>query len=310
MVKCSKCLNSAIWVCRCSYTYLCKDHAREHSIVHLDQNTSANLAKLELPLSDSEMIELKLKVERRIGYINNYRKKILHETSVYIRKIETMCVIAIKKLDDDLTECYKFLNPGFYDEKFKEKIDRFSKTNYNPYKMNKELNVHTSVADFFSNDLLNDMEFIEGADAVEELYNNFDLCVQGHISYVLCVAISSDNKYAASGSQSDRIIRLWDIKEKVQVYFLKGHTDYLTGLAFSPDGKYIVSASMDKTVRVWSITHRNQQAILEEHTNCVTGVSISASSKYAISASWDTTLCVWDLTTFKLKSKITGTPIQ
>ena len=32
---------------------------------------------------------------------------------------------------------------------------------------------------------------------------------------------------------------------------LEGHTSYVTSVAYSPDGKHIVSGSLDKTVRVW-----------------------------------------------------------
>ena len=32
---------------------------------------------------------------------------------------------------------------------------------------------------------------------------------------------------------------------------LKGHSGWVGGVAFSPDGKYIVTASHDRTARVW-----------------------------------------------------------
>lgn len=88
--------------------------------------------------------------------------------------------------------------------------------------MQKELTVHKSISDFFIISFCNDIEFIEGTVTVEKIYKNFGLCVQAHISNILCLAISSDDKCVASGSNSDKMIRVWNIKEKTQEYFLAG----------------------------------------------------------------------------------------
>ncbi|KIO00158.1 hypothetical protein M404DRAFT_101993, partial [Pisolithus tinctorius Marx 270] len=47
-------------------------------------------------------------------------------------------------------------------------------------------------------------------------------------------------------------VRVWDVEGGVQIGSpLEGHTFYVTSVAFSPDGKRIVSGSWDKAVRVW-----------------------------------------------------------
>ena len=35
----------------------------------------------------------------------------------------------------------------------------------------------------------------------------------------------------------------------------KGHTDIVTGVAFSPDGKYLLTSSWDGTVRLWDVAN-------------------------------------------------------
>ena len=37
-----------------------------------------------------------------------------------------------------------------------------------------------------------------------------------------------------------------------EVASLAGHTDWVSSVAFSPDGQHIVSGSMDQLVKVWS----------------------------------------------------------
>jgi WD40 repeat protein len=56
----------------------------------------------------------------------------------------------------------------------------------------------------------------------------------------------------ASGSK-DKTVKLWSVESQKEVTTLKGHSDYVLSIAFSPDGKYLASGSQDKTVKLWSI---------------------------------------------------------
>ena len=85
-------------------------------------------------------------------------------------------------------------------------------------------------------------------------------------------------------------------------------------VSFSPDGKFIVSGSRDKTVRVWDATNGvevgmnswslryfdfmcfDQVNKLEGHSRDVTSVSFSPDGKFIVSGSWDETVRVWDAT--------------
>ncbi|HLY25555.1 MAG TPA: hypothetical protein VKQ72_04395, partial [Aggregatilineales bacterium] len=46
---------------------------------------------------------------------------------------------------------------------------------------------------------------------------------------------------------------LWDVQAGTARGIYYGHTDSVTGVAFSPDGKAIVIGSKDKTAMVWPL---------------------------------------------------------
>jgi glucose repression regulatory protein TUP1 len=46
-------------------------------------------------------------------------------------------------------------------------------------------------------------------------------------------------------------VRLWDAVTGEELVRLPGHSDYVYSLAFSPDGKTLVSSSGDTTLRLW-----------------------------------------------------------
>ena len=68
-----------------------------------------------------------------------------------------------------------------------------------------------------------------------------------------------------------------------QVAELKGHTNYVTSVAFDSSGKYLASGSLDFTVRIWDVATKQQVAELKGHTSYVTSVAFDSSGKYLAS---------------------------
>ncbi|KIM24746.1 hypothetical protein M408DRAFT_49152, partial [Serendipita vermifera MAFF 305830] len=83
----------------------------------------------------------------------------------------------------------------------------------------------------------------------------------------------------------------------LQAIFI-GHRNAITSVAFSPDGRQIVSGSLDYTIRVWDAeTGERVLGPLPGHSGTVTSVSFSLDGRRIVSGSSDVTIRVWDAKT-------------
>ena len=93
---------------------------------------------------------------------------------------------------------------------------------------------------------------------------------------------------------------------------LIGHADAICSAEYSPDGKYIVSASEDSTIRIWNAETGENLRTLRGHQNTVNMATFSPDGKIVASASADSTIRFWDADTgdsiFTLKGA--GSPVH
>jgi WD40 repeat protein len=128
-----------------------------------------------------------------------------------------------------------------------------------------------------------------------------------HIAGVACVGFSPDGTRVATVG-GDGAVRVWSVGDNGSLTALTkfegqaksgGAAGFLalTGLSFSPDGRYLATVGADTVVRVWDIQTKSESRGLRGHTDWVTAVAFSADGRYLASVGVDKAARVFELTT-------------
>jgi WD40 repeat protein len=111
-------------------------------------------------------------------------------------------------------------------------------------------------------------------------------------------AISPDGKMLAAGC--DEHVYLWDLTGGQIKFILDGHTENVTSVDFSPNGKLLASGSRDRTVRLWDPVTGKLVRVISGMTDEVASVKFSSDGQELIIKNWFRPDYVWNLAGKKL----------
>ena len=87
---------------------------------------------------------------------------------------------------------------------------------------------------------------------------------------------------------------------------LEEHIKLVWSVAYSPDGKKIVSGSDDKTIKIWNANTGQCLKTLEGHSYFVNSVAFSPDGKKIVSGSYGGTIKIWNANTGKCLKTLNG----
>jgi cytochrome c len=122
-----------------------------------------------------------------------------------------------------------------------------------------------------------------------------------HESAVNAVAIIPGGKLATGGE--DGQVAIWNDGQAAPTTILKGHTAPVVALAASHDGKWIASASWDRSIRLTAIDGGETKA-LQGHQDNVNAIAFTPDGSALVSAGYDLTVRIWPLA--KLDAPVTA----
>jgi WD40 repeat protein len=110
---------------------------------------------------------------------------------------------------------------------------------------------------------------------------------------------------------SGNAIKLWDAVSGRELLTLAGHSGWVMGLAFSPDGKMLASTSLDGTVKIWSVTPGNETVtVLSPVTGYGSRVAYDPTGRAFATNGGDGSITLWDVKTGEPRLTVKGHDLE
>ncbi|KAG7494377.1 U3 small nucleolar RNA-interacting protein 2 isoform X1 [Solea senegalensis] len=116
----------------------------------------------------------------------------------------------------------------------------------------------------------------------------------GHTAHILCMTISSDGKYLATGDMN-KLIMIWEAETCQHLYKFTGHKGPVSGLSFRKGSHDLYSASHDRSVKVWNVAENAYVETLFGHQDAITGLDCLSRERCVTAGGRDRSVRVWKI---------------
>jgi len=121
-------------------------------------------------------------------------------------------------------------------------------------------------------------------------------------------AFSNNGELMAASGRGSETIAVYQLSGAPRRFDLNGHDAQVHALTFSPDGRFLASASWDRTICIWDTLTWTVAGVLKGHTANVVTVAFSPDSQFIASGASapDSSTILWSLRKSILKTELTS----
>ncbi len=114
------------------------------------------------------------------------------------------------------------------------------------------------------------------------------------LSSLRCIDIHPYKPIAALSS-SDNAIYLFDLNTRHMINKTEAHQNSIFSICWTPDGKYLASASRDAHINIWEAKPQLiKKHVIPAHMQTINALAFSPDGKWLASASRDKEIRIWD----------------